>query len=653
MFVLKNRKATLTLLLVVSIGLMPVAAIAGEPTGLYKAYFLEREAKDYATAKSLYDGVLDGKVGPEAKRQAQAGSARCRDHIAAEDFAKLMPPDSLAYFEITRPGQLIEELMNMLGLTGKDMQEVLARRPGVESTLPFHIPKGIIISPEVFKSLGSFGGMAVAITGFSPDSDAPPSGVMVIHHGDMTLLKGILETAFQFAPTAEKIKGMPTFGTVVPEVGKVSGVLTESLLIVGTGRELVEGVVDRLIGTGVPSLGNREDLAEIAAERVGSTLFGYVDIQAALKIAKGAMSERDLQEMAMANAIADLDSFRWATFSAGAHDGQLGFQFALRLADDHHSIAYNLMRLPPMQRKCLERVPSNAAGLFGFGLNPVLTSTVADVARSANGDITVTGFDIGREFFGNIQEICAFIVPGKMIKPNGRGGPPVIPNIGIVLAVNDVQKSKALWDQFLSIPGLVAGSEPVPPKELKIGSIPVTAYSIPDFGKIYMTQLDGCVVIGSTRTAMKSVIKAHAKEKSILDDPVMGKIIANMPKDSSIMFAAHVGRLAEVATGVGDPALAMGASQAAEFCANMVVWAGLGQSPNQLTFRAAVSGLPDLNKILEKYHPMISGAAGMAVRQEGFGMQERIHEQDDADDDEENGDDDEGDEYDDDEDEVL
>ncbi|MBN2563528.1 MAG: tetratricopeptide repeat protein [Phycisphaerae bacterium] len=608
----RTVNACIATLLIATIGLVPSPAAALDQPDLHRAYYLEHAAKDFTTAKAIYDKLLDADIPAGTKQAARAGSDRCRDHLAAENFATLMPEDALLYVEIKRPGRIVEQFAEMLGLAGKNMQEILANRPNASSNMLFHIPQEIAISPAIFEELNRFGGAAVAITDFDPRSDGPPSGVLVLHHGDLAFLKGLLETAFQFAPTAEKIGGMPTFGAQVPDVGHVSGVLTESLLIVGTGDDLVEGVVNRLVGTNRASLATREDLTEITGKRGNETLFAFVDMQKALKIAKASMDEHDQRDFAVVDAFCDLDSLRWATVSAGIDDGVLGLELTIRLAADHRNFVYNLVRLPPVTRDCLRAIPPDAAAFLGLGLNPALTHAAVGAAESRRTDPTVTGFDIGREIFGNIQAICAFVVPGKMPRPKGENGPPVIPNIGVVLAVNDTAKSKALWDQLLAIPGLVAGGKPIVPNTTTIGDTDVTAFSIPDFGKIYMAELDHCIAIGATRGAIKATIEAYNKQESILDDEVMGGMIDDMPNDSSIMIAAHVGRLAKVATGADEPGVAIVAGQVAQLCPHTVAWFGLGQSPNQLTLRTAVTGLPNVNEALKTFAPMLKSLGGLA-----------------------------------------
>ncbi|GJQ26747.1 MAG: hypothetical protein HBSAPP02_17790 [Phycisphaerae bacterium] len=605
---------------------MPVAETRAEKPDLYRAYFLEHQERDYSAARELYLAAIESDLPADQQAVARAGANRCRDHLVAQNFATIMPPDALGYVELSRPGDVFEKLASMVGLTTTDMSQVLAQRPGTDANAFFHIPQQVAISPALFEVLRSFGGAAVSITGIDSEIGDNPRGVMVIHHGDVNLLRGLLETAFQFAPTTEKIMDLPTFGVTIEGV-RVVGVLTEALLIVGSSRDLVEGAVARLNDSNVPSLASRPDLSELMASRSGATIFALADIQAILKVAQGHMSERDRKEMAVVDAIADLKSFRWASYSWGIHDGVLNSRITLRLADNHRSIAYNLTRLPPMSRKGLAKVPMDAAAVFGFGLNPALANFAidstsrgrkegAETLSSAGASPAISAMDIGREFFGNIQEVCAFVVPGKMQKGEGDSELERVPNAGVIIAVNDVARSRALWDQFLSLPGLVEGHDPAPPRRIKIGETPVTAYQIPSVGSIYLAELDGCIALGLTRTALKSAIRASTKGESILKDAQLGAVIAKLPADCTIMGAAHIGRCAAVAVDSGEPGLAMVAQQVAGYCRDTVACIAVEQGPSQFSVRMSLAGLPNLNEVLKQYGPLLNGMANMALQQE-------------------------------------
>lgn len=583
---------------------------------LFEAYYAEKELKDYDAARRLYDQVQKGDPSAEDRRAARAGADRCRDYLIAQDFASVMPPESVVYVEIRRPGEIARQLAGMLGLNDKTIDAALAQRPSVQSTVPFHIPSEIVISPALFDALGAFGGAALALTDLDVEGDRPPTGVLVIHHGDVTLLKGMLETAFQFAPTAEKIRDLPTFGTQVPEVGTITGVLTESLLVVGVNRNLVEGVVARIQGDSRDSLASNKDLRDAMESRGAGTLFAYVDLQKTIQKVRSQLSPRDIREFEQVNAFADLDSLRWATLSFGIDDDVLAARLAVRLADDHHSLVYNLLRLSPMGADSLSKVPGNAAAIVGVGLNPELqlaAPIVSNAAAATKSPPSISGFDIGREFFGNLREVCAYVVPGSMTTVRqGRHDMPV-PNVGVVMAVNDSKKSMALWNELLRLPGLFGGDEPVAPQETEINGTKATAYAIPEFGRVYLAEVDHCVVFGLTRDALKASLKARESGKSILNDDRLGVVVKGMPQDTSILMAAHIGRLAEVATGVNDMEVAMVANPASQICRDTVAWMSVCQAPNQFSVKFAAAGLPQINSVLKQFGPVINAATGTLI----------------------------------------
>lgn len=57
----------------------------------------------------------------------------------------------------------------------------------------------------------------------------------------------------------------------------------------------------------------------------------------------------------------------------------------------------------------------------------------------------------------------------------------------------------------------------------------------------------------------------------------------------------------------------MAGTEVAQFCKKMVVSFGVEQAPNQFSIRTTVTGLPNLNEVLKKYGPMLSGIANMAA----------------------------------------
>jgi len=586
----------------------PAAAMMESPERiLHRAYFAEYAVEDCGEALALYRRATQSGLPDDLQRIAETGAERCRDRLAAADFSTLMPPDVLAYAELRRPGELLKALSDMLGLTPASMRALLDQRRDANAGTMVHVPQRLALSPSLIDAFSQFGGAAICLTEMNFSNHQPqPRGVIVIHHGDHKLMKGIIETAFQFAPTGEKIAGLPTLASPVPQLGGVAGVLTEGLFVLGNDRTLVEGCIARLTGRVKDTLRERSDLQEVFAERGDRTFFAFADLNRIYRLAKEQVPSHDRDDLEMANRFLDLDHLQWATFSFGANDKTLGLTARLRYADDHRSIVYNLLRLPPMSRDVLKYVPDDAAAIVGLGLNPALASIAAGRAEQS---AQVTGLDIPREIFGNIREIAAFVVPGPAGRMVGEDDP--LPNAGIVISSNDVTRSRALWHELLRLPGLAnEDGAPIEPKSFKLSDADVTSYFIPELGNVYLTELDNAIAVGLTRRALRSAIQAKQDGRSVVTDEAMKGAFEKLPASCGMMVVGHLGRLAEVGGGMNpEPEFAMVAGPAAQLCRRTTFWVGLGQSPTELSLSAALMGLPDANEALSMLSPLFGGHA--------------------------------------------
>ncbi len=586
----------------------PAAAMMESPERiLHRAYFAEYAVEDCREALNLYRRAAESGLPDDLQRIAETGAERCRDRIAAADFSTLMPADVLAYAELRRPGELVGALSDMLGLTPDSMRALLDQRRDANAGTMVHIPHRLALSPSLLDAFSQFGGAAVCLTEMNFNNHQPqPRGVVVIHHGDHKLMKGLIETAFQFAPTGEKVAGLPTFASPVPQLGGVAGVLTEGLFVLGNDRALVEGCISRLTGRSEDTLRNRADLQEVFADRGDRTFFAFADLNRIYRLAKEQVPPHDRDDLEMANRFLDLDHLQWATFSFGADQKTLGMTARLRYADDHRSIVYNLLRLPPMSRDVLNYVPDDAAAIVGLGLNPALASIAAGRAEQS---AQVTGLDIPREIFGNIREIAAFVVPGPAGRMVGEDDP--IPNAGLVISSNDVSRSRALWHELLRLPGLAnEDGAPIEPKTFQLADADVTSYFIPELGNVYLTELDNTIAIGLTRRALRSAIQAKHDGRSVVKNKAMKGAFEKLPDSCGMMVVGHLGRLAEVGGGMNpEPEFAMVAGPAAQLCRRTTFWLSMGQSPTELSISASLMGLPDANEALSMLSPLFGGHA--------------------------------------------
>ena len=149
----------------------------------YHAFYLENGQSDYAGAAKLYGEVVrDRGVGAALRSTARFHLASCREEVASTDFARLMPANAIAYVELNRPGDQLMSLLKQLGILADP--EKAAADAG----------KRFTVSPALIKAVLGLRGAAVAITGIDMERQEP-TGVVVLHPGDLEVIRGLIETA--------------------------------------------------------------------------------------------------------------------------------------------------------------------------------------------------------------------------------------------------------------------------------------------------------------------------------------------------------------------------------------------------------------------------------------------------------------------------
>ena len=107
-----------------AVSLASVAARAEDPAALVqKGFYLQVHEGDLAGAAAAFERVVSNSAAPATLRhEAEVRLAQCREDLAAADLARLMPPNAIAYVELSRPGDQIARLAKMnfnSGFAGK------------------------------------------------------------------------------------------------------------------------------------------------------------------------------------------------------------------------------------------------------------------------------------------------------------------------------------------------------------------------------------------------------------------------------------------------------------------------------------------------------------------------------------------------------
>ncbi|MCK6485844.1 MAG: hypothetical protein HUU22_15855 [Phycisphaerae bacterium] len=628
MFIDYLIRTAVSVIVLLSAAAPALAQAESWPPEYYQAHYVLTVQNDPAAAAALYEKVYqNGKLSEQQRQAVRSAIDDCNERIVSRELSRLCPPDTIAYLQINQPGALVERITTMMGVETRPVRPMLAKRQPKEPIDWRHpnpaafIPDEIVLSPALARCLKSFGGIAAAFTGVEQISPRTTivHGLLILNPGDADLMRGLIEMAAQFGPIAEPIEGCPTYALPYG----ITAAMTERLVLVGSSRAQVESAVARLRDNGKGSLAETASYKELSKNRGNATAFGFVDAQRLMTLIRPFVGNND--EFQAARALLDLDNLIGASFGLGAIEGGLGLDLSVVMNENHHNLIYNLIRTPSMTRRSLECVPGNAAVVFGFGLNPPAGPAPSHEGKS-RALKSVTGLDIFRELFGNIEELAVYAAPmtGGLLAGNSDAAPPFIPNAALIIAAGDADKSHALWTQLLSIPSMAMPNRVPPPRDVEIGGQNVTAFALPEGVTIYVGRINNCLVVSGRKESINAVFRTAKGGKSILQDKVLEPIVSRMNPNVGVVVIAHGGRLAQLAAGMapafsngnGPPpaVLTMMSTTLATALETTMVYIGVAESDTEFNVRICLAGLPNVNQLLKQFGPMARTLAGMPDR---------------------------------------
>ena len=576
----------LTRLVLVSLALLAVttATARGENPAekLYRAYYLEREKGDLGGAAKLYGEVAAARdAGADVQVVAKARLAGCQEELAASDLARLMPPGPLAYVELNRPGERVRKLLDQLGLLAH------ADQPPVVGQ------NRLAISPVLVDAVLGMRGAALAITGLDPTNQRP-SGVLVLHPGDMEVVRGLIETGLPAgANVVQPISGYPTY-----EIEDFYVTLTTRLVLGGSSPAEIEGVLDRMKDPKAESLASDPQLADVLKDRRGELVFFCVNPKPLLPMldmlmAAGASQSR---EVVLAQALLDPKSLRAVTGRLDLSDQGLALELTLRLDEGHRNLVYNFFRRPAIDMETLRCVPAGAAGFLALAMNEP-PAKYADVAPAKAGEPpVVTALDIGREIFANINGIAIYALP-----PSGEGTPPGgIPDLAATITVNDPAKSQALWGEILGLASLAAGGATLAGEPGEIAGTPVHSYRFDRKVTVYQATVGHHLFIASTEAALARSLETKRSGKSVVDDPGFAPLIARLGPSTTFALLADAGRCAQLARPYMPPDEATQLEPVIGLLAGTAGFFTIDHSDRVLRLSGGVTGVPNVSGVVNK-----------------------------------------------------
>ncbi len=533
MLLVLDWKLKVVALSLVATSLLVSPALAESANDLFhRAYYLEHEQKDPTAAAKLYEKALAGRgLEADLRKDAEMRLAGCREDIASRDLAKLMPPNSFAYVEIGPLGDQVKTLLDQLGILSA----------GGKTASPGH--PVVAVSPLLIDELFGIQGAAIAINGINP-ANGEPSGVIVVHPGNIGVVRGLLDTVLPAGGDPQTpIGGFATYS--VEDEAIIT--LTHRLVVVSKSRELIEGVVKRLGQPGTPSLGDQGFASRSAPKRGESLLSFFVRTEPIMPMIQGLIADaasRD-PEVAMVNAMVDIKSIRSFSGHVGFGDGGVGAAVQLELDKGHNSIVFNLMRTPPIDAETIDCVPAGVAAFALASFSGLSDGYQAGGGVSGDGGQIVTGMDYGREFFSNIASVAVFVLPSD---GDSSGTTQPIPDVAAAIVVNDPSKSEQLWSQILGLISMASGAPTQEGDAITIQGQRVRVYPIEDALKLHFATVGHSVLVATSRSAMARSLKTAKGGESIRRDAAFADSLASVGPAATKGLFVHPGRCLKLAS---------------------------------------------------------------------------------------------------------
>jgi hypothetical protein len=291
----------------------------------------------------------------------------------------------------------------------------------------------------------------------------------------------------------------------------------------------------------------------------------------------------------------DLDHLESLTFAAGVTDDSVQLVARVNLTPGHHNLPYNLIRTAPFTRRSLASVPRGAAAVVLLGLNPATPAPATNAGAKPSAPVEVTGMDLGREIFANVEEVTIFALPTMA----EHGGPHAhMPEMAAVFAVKDAAKSEAIWNQILAIASLV-GIHDSKPRDVTIDGKRGEQYQFQGLPPIVVIRAADRALIVGTSGAATAALHASGGKESILSDDAYRKLLAQLTPTSSKAVLVDAGRAVQLAGALHAGGKSSEMAMAAVACKDLRLSLVTDEAPNCFTVNIEATGLPNVPSVIK------------------------------------------------------
>jgi len=213
--------------------------------------------------------------------------------------------------------------------------------------------------------------------------------------------------------------------------------------------------------------------------------------------------------------------------------------------------------------------------------------------------------DFGRELFGNIVDVALYGMPPE------RGAALGLPDITLVMRVNDVQRSIALMELGLGMASQASGGD-VEFEQSRSGA-DVTRYSI-EHMPVFLAAGDNRIVISSSRDSMERAL-GEMGGQSVLGDLVFADGLRVLKDSPTVLIAACPGRAARMAAPFLSPEERAELTPVVDMLGETSITISAKHSNTKLGLGARVHNIPDISPLIAEALSEARGQRGELAHQ--------------------------------------
>jgi hypothetical protein len=529
------------------------------------------------------------------------------DELGNADPAALMPPETLVYLETGSPGRQIETILTML--KGTPLENPLAILGGGREPRPNLGGKShgdmiaALMNPAMMAEFKKIRGMGVGVTGIAQNN---PPVIVVLFPGKSDALRGLIFAGLGFlGKPGEPIEGMQS---VVFNHGG-GAAYDETTVIVASpaaysAGQLAWSVKQYKGVTSKPTLASsNKSFAKVskkARQENALTLWANVD-EVFAGLSKILPAEHFPKEIHLADGIADFKNIDDLIVFFNIQENGIVFEKNIAFKDGHHCIAYNMIRTPNLSRTGFEAVPSEAVALVSIALGESGSAQGLAASKSIK---NLTGLDIGREIFANIEQINLFALPpGSSPNEGNMAAPPIAANLGLAITSHNPQQTRQILTQLLTVANLITGQTDIGQIEQGTGKYQIGLVNNQKL-YCYMNQMNKTTVLSLNPDVVETSVSAIKRGRSVRTAGPLNEAVNKLSPSTSKLVLVNIGGGLRVADAYlkathnnpQNPAHKMYAQLAQAFDKTSIQL-GTDERINNFNVRLSIDQLPPLDNI--------------------------------------------------------